>query len=88
MSRTFYSLLLALFAGDLRAESPFFVTYTHQMEEPGNLELAVKNVTAKPNAGNRFFGNATELEYGVKGWWTSELYFDGQATRNARSRPS
>ena len=21
-----------------------------------------------------------ELEYGVKGWWTSELYLDGQST--------
>ena len=61
-------------------EGPFFVTYTHQMEEPGNLELATKNVTGKPGDGNRFLGHATELEYGVKAWWTSELYLDGQIT--------
>ena len=61
-------------------EGPFFITYTHQMEEPGNLELATRNVTGKPGDGNRFIGSTTELEYGVKGWWTSELYLDGQAT--------
>jgi hypothetical protein len=63
-------------------ESPFFITYTHQMEEPGNLEIATKSVTSKPEDGNRFLAAATELEYGVKGWWTSELYLDGQATSN------
>ncbi len=62
------------------ADRPFFVTYTHQMEEPGNLEIATKNVTGKPAGGNRFAATATELEYGVKGWWTTELYLDGQAT--------
>ena len=62
-------------------EGPFFITYTHQMEEPGNLELATKSVIGKPVGGNRFLGSVAELEYGVKGWWTTELYFDGQATR-------
>ncbi len=62
------------------AEGPFFITYSHQMEEPGNLEFTTKNVIGKPGGGNRFLGSALELEYGVKGWWTSEWYFDGQAT--------
>jgi hypothetical protein len=61
-------------------EGPFFITYTHQMEEPGNLELATKNVTGKPGDGSRFLGSTTELEYGLKGWWTTEFYLDGQAT--------
>lgn len=60
------------------AEGPFFITYTHQMEEPGNLEFTTKNVTGK--SGERFLGSALELEYGVRGWWTSELYLDGQTT--------
>jgi hypothetical protein len=62
------------------AEGPFFVTYTHQMEEPGNLEVTTKNVTGKPADGNRFLGSVLELEYGMNGWWTSELYLDGQST--------
>jgi len=61
-------------------EGPFFVTYTHQMEEPGNLEIATKNVSGKPGDGNRFLATATEFEYGVKVWWTTEVYLDGQAT--------
>ena len=61
-------------------EGPFFIMYTHQMEEPGNLEFATKNVTGKPAGGNRFWGASAEFEYGVKAWWTSELYLDGQST--------
>ena len=72
------SLLLPACRG---AEGPFFVTYTHQLEEPGNLELRIKNVTGKPGDGNRFIGSAFEFEYGITGWWTSELYLDGQSTR-------
>ncbi|HYL15866.1 MAG TPA: hypothetical protein VEV41_22710 [Terriglobales bacterium] len=62
------------------AEGPFLITYTHQMEEPGNLEITTKGVTGKPAGGNRFLGSALELEYGVKGWWTTEVYVDGQTT--------
>ena len=61
-------------------ENPFFITYTHQMEEPRNLEIASKSVTGMPADGNRFWGEATEFEYGVRGWWTTEVYLDGQAT--------
>src|SRR5258708_1072146 len=67
------------------AEGPFFVTYTHHMQEPGNLELALKNIAGKPDGGNRFVGGAVEFEYGVKGWWTTELYLDGQSTHNDSS---
>jgi hypothetical protein len=67
------------------AEGPFLVTYTHQMEEPGNLEFATKNVIGNPKGGNRFLGATAELEYGVKAWWTSELYLDGQMTRSQSS---
>jgi hypothetical protein len=65
---------------DCAGESPFFITYTHQMEEPGNLEIAAKTVTGHPASGNRFWGTSTEIEYGLKGWWTTELYLDGQTT--------
>jgi hypothetical protein len=71
----------ALRAGDW----PYFVTYSHQMEEPGNLEIATQSVTSKPGGGNLFLGSSTELEYGVKGWWTTELYIDAQATRHDSS---
>lgn len=62
------------------AEGPFLITYTHQMEEPGNLEMTTKNVTGQPADGNRFLGSALEFEYGVKTWWTTEVYLDGQTT--------
>jgi hypothetical protein len=73
-------LTALLWQASWAAEGPFFITYTHQMEEPGNLEFATKNVIGKPGRGSRFLGASTELEYGVKGWWTSEFYLDGQAT--------
>jgi hypothetical protein len=74
--------LLLCFAGvsAWAGEGPFFVTYTHQLEEPGNLELATKNATGQAHEANRWLGSALEFEYGVRGWWTSELYLDGEAT--------
>lgn len=72
--------VLAITWPAMAAESPFFITYTHQMEEPGNLELATRTLTGKPMGANRFLGVTTELEYGVKAWWTTELYLEGQAT--------
>jgi hypothetical protein len=65
----------------LRAqEKPYFVTYSHDLEEPGNLEIETKTGLAQPARSHRYGATATELEYGVKAWWTSELYLDGQAT--------
>ncbi len=61
-------------------ERPYFVTYSHEMEEPGNLEIEMFSATGRPQAGNRFLGSTTELEYGVTAWWTSEFYLDGQTT--------
>jgi hypothetical protein len=50
------------------------------MEEPGNLEIAAKSVTGAPKGGDPFAATALELEYGLKAWWTTELYLDGQTT--------
>src|SRR5215471_2009944 len=70
----------ALLPNARAGEGPFFITYTHQMEEPGNLEFGIRSVTAAPRDGKRFWGTVGELEYGVKAWWTTEFYLDGQAT--------
>src|SRR3979490_1904178 len=66
-------------------EGPFLITYTHQMEEPGNLEFATKNVLGKPRGGNRFLGATAEFEYGGRAVWTTELYLDGQVTGSQSS---
>src|SRR5580698_10877857 len=63
-------------------EPPYFVTYSSALEEPGNLEISLRNTKAAPQNGNSFLGSALEFEYGVKGWWTTEFYLDGQATKN------
>jgi len=73
------------FSGRLQAQENYFVTYTQHMEEPGNLEFATKSVSGFPRAGNAFWGNAVEMEYGVKAWWSSELYLDSQTTANESS---
>jgi hypothetical protein len=61
-------------------DKPYFVTYSHDLEEPGNLEIETKTALGQPNGGNRFGATAMELEYGTRAWWTTELYLDGQAT--------
>lgn len=69
-------------------EKPYFVTYSHDLEEPGNLEIESKSALARPGGGDRFGADATELEYGVRAWWTSELYLDGQTTVNESTIPT
>src|SRR3989442_1996059 len=62
-------------------ESPYFVTYDHHLEEPGNLEIETSSTVGVPRAGQHwFFAPYLELEYGVTGRWTSELYLEGQST--------
>jgi len=62
-------------------ESPYFVTYDHHMEEPGNLDLEVSATTDIPRAGQKYyFAPWMEFEYGVTARWTTELYIEGQTT--------
>jgi hypothetical protein len=67
----------------LRAqEAPYFVTYSDALEEPGNLEISYKGIQAAPKNANAFNSATIELEYGLKAYWTTELYFSGQTTQN------
>ncbi len=61
-------------------ERPYLVTYSHALEEPGNLEVAVKGVRGSPAGAKAFRSGTLELEYGATGWWTTELYLSGQTT--------
>jgi hypothetical protein len=63
----------------------YFVTYDHYLEEPGTLEVAVATTTGVPKDGRGYLAPWLELEYGVTGWWTSELYIEGVATRREGS---
>jgi hypothetical protein len=76
----FVLALLLAFPSRPQAQENYFVTYTHNMEEPGTLEVSNKSVSGFPRDGNAFLGSAVEFEYGVKTWWTSEVYLDGQTT--------
>jgi hypothetical protein len=62
-------------------ESPFFVTYNHHLEEPGNLEIETSSTANIPRSGQKFyFAPYAEFEYGVTARWTTELYLEGQST--------
>lgn len=74
------SAALATVAG--AQDRPYFITYNHQMEEPGSLEVSVRPLFATQRMGGDFFAGWTELEYGVRGFWTSELYLAAQSTRH------
>jgi hypothetical protein len=85
MNRLFYTALLLLTLAlprmSLAQESPFFVTYTHHLEEPGNLDIETSSTTGVPRSGQRFYSAPyLEFEYGVTAQWTSELYLEGQST--------
>jgi hypothetical protein len=82
----FLALLLFGFVFPGKAQDkPYFVTYSHDLEEPGELEIETKTALANPDGGNGYSATAFELEYGVRAWWTAELYLDGQTTANESS---
>jgi hypothetical protein len=74
------------FATPARAqERAYFVTYDHYLEERGNLEIALANTTGVPKNGNAVYHAPwLELEYGLTGWWTAELYLEGVTTRDGK----
>src|SRR5206468_3111043 len=56
--------------------------YDHYLEERGNLEIAVATATGLPKGGSRAYTAPwLELELGLTGWWTTELYLEGVTTR-------
>ena len=73
--------ILVLAASGAAQEDPYFVTYSHHMEEPGNLEIGVSNHFGLPTTGRSYAAPLVELEYGVKTWWTSEFYLEAQSRR-------
>jgi hypothetical protein len=76
-------LLIGLSAVPAHAqEPPYFVTYSQVLEEPGNLEIALKSLAAGPKDANAFYSPTIELEYGATPWWTTVVYLQGVATAN------
>jgi hypothetical protein len=80
--------IVALVLAVVRAEAvraqerAYFNTYDHYLEEPGNLEIAVASTNGLPKHGNAAYSAPwLELEYGVTGWWTAELYLEAITTR-------
>src|SRR5258708_7397036 len=77
--------LLALGFLPVHAQDNYFVTYSHELEDPGTLEISAKSIAGSPKGGDTFVASALELEYGIKTWWTAEFltaefYLDGQTT--------
>lgn len=81
-----FCLLFALGSAGVAAaqERAYFVTYDHYLEERGNLEVAVATTTGIPRKNQDVYTAPwLELEYGLTGWWTAELYLEGVTTRDA-----
>jgi len=77
--------IVASFAGVASVsaqERAYFVTYDHYLEERGNLEIAVATTTGLPKQNHpTYTAPWVELELGITGWWTAELYLEGVTTR-------
>jgi hypothetical protein len=68
-----------------RTPVPYFITYSHYLEELDALEISSSAVVGKDADINTFVGNWNEFEYGARKWWTSEFYVDWQHTRHEGS---
>jgi hypothetical protein len=78
------AMVVALGASSaLAQERPYFVTYDHYLEEAGNLEVGFATTTGVPKQNqSAYTAPWLEVEYGVTGWWTTELYLEGVTTRH------
>jgi hypothetical protein len=85
MRKSFLAAVFA-FAVSLCAsaqQNPYFVTYDHIMEEPGNLEINTQTtIGVQKHDLPTFIAPLLELEYGAKGWWSTSLYLEGAAQAN------
>src|ERR1700680_2469194 len=76
-----FLLILLSAAPKIRAqENPYIVAYSHDLEEPGNLEIEYLSTYGTQRAGSDFHAFWAEFEYGATAWWTTEVYLDGQTT--------
>jgi hypothetical protein len=67
----------------LAQERAYFVTYDHYLEEVGNVEVAFATTSGLPkNDHAAYVAPWLEIEYGVTGWWTTELYLEGLTSRD------
>ena len=82
------SFLLPFSPSAAAQESPYFVTYDHYLEEPGNLDIEYfSNYVGQRSGsglgalpGHDFLSYWGEFEYGATAWWTTDFYVDGQST--------
>ncbi len=73
-------IVLAAAAWVLGDEKPYFVTYDHHLEEPRSLEFAYSTAIGFPKNADRFYSGLLEAGYGLRSWWTTELYLAHQYT--------
>jgi hypothetical protein len=65
----------------LAQDAPYFVTYNHDLQEPGTLEVSVSSTIGVARSGQHsFLAPYAEFEYGLKAWWTSAIYLESQST--------
>jgi hypothetical protein len=64
-------------------QNPYFVTYSHNMEEPTNLELSTQSTVGIPKHSSLgYLGQLFELEYGMTPWWSSAIYLEAAFRRH------
>ncbi len=63
-------------------EPPYFVTYSDHLEDRGDLEIGLATTAGDPRGGRAMYAAPwLEVEYGVRNWWTTELYVEGVVSR-------
>jgi hypothetical protein len=71
---------LAFASAAVAQETPYFVAYSHHLEEPANLEIETYSIYGTQKGAGDFVAPWMELEYGLTAWWTTEFYIDSQHT--------
>ena len=76
------SLLPVSLHSQEKTPTPYFVPYDHYMEEVDTLEVEVEPVLGQAPDLPRFLAGTAQFEYGLRSWWTAEVYLDWQHTQH------
>ena len=77
------ALLVASVVSSAAQGTPYFTTYDHTMEEPGNLELSTQTVIGlQKHDLPTYWAPLVEMEYGLTGWWSTALYLEGASANH------
>jgi hypothetical protein len=81
-----FAAWMSLAAATLSAADPFFVTYSHELQPQGDLEVSLRTLAGGWKTADWFDSETVEFEYGATDRWTTSVYLDAEYSPKSNAR--